>query len=207
MENMESQLIEKAKNGDSAAFEKLIQLYEKKVYNIALRMSRNHDDALDISQDVFIRVYRSLSGFKEESSFSTWLFRITTNICIDHLRKRERSQKTVSLYRTDEDGEEFELPIVDPEASPELHYDRREMTETLRSCVDELPPDQREIIVLRDINGLSYEEIAQVLDCNLGTVKSRINRARNRLQMNLLKAGNFFSGRKSNTLGKEVQTK
>lgn len=207
MEPMESQLIEQAKGGDSSAFEQIVQLYEKKVFNIALRMSRNHDDALDISQDVFIRVYRSLPGFKEESSFSTWLFRITTNICIDHLRKKERSQKTVSLYQQDEDGEEFELPMVDPAASPEQEYERRELIETFRRCVDELPPDQREIIVLRDINGMSYEEISQVLDCNLGTVKSRINRARNRLQNSLLAAGNFFSNRKSNTVGKEVQAK
>ncbi len=190
----EKRMIRDMKNGDETAFESLVYSYERKIYTMAYRSCLNEQDALDITQEVFLRVYRSIGTFKEESSFSTWIYRIANNVCIDHARRASRHH-TVSLYQETEDGER-EIDIVDDAPTPEeLQYKKEEHAEIERA-IAELSLEHREIVMLRDILGLSYDEIAEVLQLNVGTVKSRIARARANLVENLRK-GNFFDELKS----------
>jgi RNA polymerase sigma-70 factor (ECF subfamily) len=186
MDRNEKLLVSKAKAGDVAAFEQLIEAYQKKVYNLALRMTGNQEDAADLAQEAFIRVFRSISGFKEQSSFSTWIYRITTNVCLDEIRKR-KNRKVISI---DEDihmdDGEMKRQIVSDDPLPDEMAERAELRNIVNDAINSLPEDQKVVITLRDLNGLSYEEIAQVLGIPGGTVKSRINRARQALRNVLL---------------------
>ncbi len=186
MDRNEELLVSKAKAGDVAAFEQLIEAYQKKVYNLALRMTGNQEDAADLAQEAFIRVFRSISGFKEQSSFSTWIYRITTNVCLDEIRKR-KNRKVISI---DEDihmdDGEMKRQIVSDDPLPDEMAERAELRNIVNDAINSLPEDQKVVITLRDLNGLSYEEIAQVLGIPGGTVKSRINRARQALRNVLL---------------------
>lgn len=186
MDRNEKLLVSKAKAGDVAAFEQLIEAYQKKVYNLALRMTGNQEDAADLAQEAFIRVFRSISGFKEQSSFSTWIYRITTNVCLDEIRKR-KNRKVISI---DEDihmdDGEMKRQIVSDDPLPDKMAERAELRNIVNDAINSLPEDQKVVITLRDLNGLSYEEIAQVLGIPGGTVKSRINRARQALRNVLL---------------------
>lgn len=182
MSELEKLLIGKSKSGDIDAFEKLIGQYEKRAYNIALRIMGNEEDAKDMAQEALIRIYKSIKAFKEQSSFSTWLYRIVTNVCLDELRKR-KNVRTVSADGTieTEDGEMHLEVCIDSE-TPETVYEKRERKELIVNTIGELNEEHRSVIVLRDIQGFSYEEIAAMLDLSLGTVKSRINRARQALK-------------------------
>lgn len=182
MSELEKLLIGKSKSGDTDAFERLIGQYEKRAYNIALRIMGNEEDAKDMAQEALIRIYKSIKDFKEQSSFSTWLYRIVTNVCLDELRKR-KNIKTVpadGMIET-EDGEMHLEVCIDSE-TPEAVYEKRERKELIVNTIGELNEEHRSVIVLRDIQGFSYEEIAVMLDLSLGTVKSRINRARHALK-------------------------
>lgn len=172
---MNNDLVTRAQNGDTAAFEQLVCEYEKRVYNLALKMSRNPEDALDLSQDIFIRIYKSLPLFKGDSSFSTWVYSIASNACIDYTR-RERRKSRLEFLPLDE-----AIPPPDFRYQPELEYEKTALRESISRALDELSPEHREIIVLRELNGLSYDEIADTLDIEHGTVKSRISRARQKL--------------------------
>ncbi len=180
--NDEKNLIQNCKNGDVNSFEKLIESHQKKVYNIAYRMMGNNEDALDAAQEALIKVYKSLGTFREESSFSTWVYRITANVCLDQLRKRNRIN-TVSMQNTVvlDDGE-VEVQIEDNNFNPDVILEKNELRRSIVDAINHLNEDQRLVIILRDINGCSYEEIASILKCSLGTVKSRISRARNALK-------------------------
>jgi RNA polymerase sigma-70 factor (ECF subfamily) len=142
--------------------------YEKKVYSMALRMSGSAEDAFDLSQEIFLRIYRSIGLFKMESSVSTWIYRLSTNVCIDFLRRRKKRPET-ALISEQEDGE-YENEIPDTRYSPESEYDKTELREQLSKALLCLSPEHRQIVVLRDINGLSYTEIADLLGIEEGTV-------------------------------------
>ena len=192
----EEQLIRRAQQGDNGAFEELLLLHQKKVYNLCLRMSANADDALDLSQEAFLRAWRALGQYQCEASFSTWLFRLTSNICIDFLRRKKRRQET-SLTESYEDSDEgAELSVPDTQPSPEQQAMTNETRIELVRAMEQLSPEHREILQLRVIEGLAYEEIAEILDIRVGTVKSRLARARLALRK-ILKAGNYFSGASS----------
>lgn len=186
----EAAIIRAVLNGDVNAFETLVKEYEKNVYNLALRMTGNSEDAADMSQEAFIKAYNSLSSFRGDSKFSVWLYRIVSNVCLDYLRSRTR-KPTVSLSTENDDGDEVELDIADETQSPELLLDRSLTRDAVRRGLASLPPDHREILLLREIQGLSYEEIAAALDLEAGTVKSRIFRARKKLSSFLIKDGNI----------------
>lgn len=177
-------------NGDGNAFEDIVRTYEKNVYNIALRMTGDREDALDISQEAFLKAYHSLPSFRGEGKFSVWLYRIVSNTCLDFLRSRSRRSE-VSLSVEDENGETAEMEILDDTLSPERLYERKLTREALQRGLLRLPEDQRKILLLREIEGLSYEEIARVLSLESGTVKSRIFRARRRLCVFLASDGNI----------------
>ena len=186
----ESRIVQKVLKGDVNAFEKLVLAYEKNVYNIALRMTGNSEDASDMTQEAFIKAYNSLQSFRGDSKFSVWLYRIATNVCLDFLRSRSR-KPTVSLSVEDNDGDNVELEVADESQSPELLLDRQMTRESVRRGLETLTPEYRQILLLREIQGLSYDEISQALGLEVGTVKSRIFRARKKLCAFLLEDGNI----------------
>ena len=186
----EAAIVRKVLGGDANAFETLVLEYEKNVYNIALRMTGNSEDAADMTQEAFIKAYNSLQSFRGDSKFSVWLYRIVSNLCLDFLRSKKR-RPAVSLSAENEDGEEVELDIADESQSPEALLERKLTREAVRRGLDSLPEEQRQILLLREIQGFSYEEIAGALNLESGTVKSRIFRARKRLCAFLLRDGNI----------------
>lgn len=189
------QLVNKINAGDDTAFEQLVHIYEKKVYTMALRMTGNQEDACDLSQEVFLRIYRSLAQFKNESSLSTWIYRLSSNVCIDFLRRRKKHPQ-LPLVTEQEDGE-HEIEISDMRYNPESEYDKQEIRQQLAQALEYLTAEHRQIVVLRDISGLSYAEIASVLGIEEGTVKSRLFRSREQLRR-LLTQGNIFTQSASN---------
>lgn len=187
----EREIIDRVLSGDTEAFEALVLEHQNKVYSLALRMVGNEEDARDMAQEAFIRAFSSLTGFRGDSKFSVWLYRLTSNICIDFLRSRAK-KRTVSMTWTDDEGDDAgELEIPDERFSPEEQFDRTSIRESVQHGLDSLSPQYREILVLREINGLSYEEIGRVLGIEEGTVKSRIFRARKKLCDFLLREGNI----------------
>ena len=186
----EEKLIARVLAGDVNAFEPLVTENQTKVYHLALRLLGNEADAADAAQDALIRAYTSLSSFRGDSRFSVWLYRLTNNICIDYLRRQKR-QNTVSLETEDDDGETVQMDIPDDTWSPEVLAERAEDAEAVRAAMAALPSDLREILTMREIGGLSYEELADTLGLELGTVRSRLNRARKKLCAILMESGNF----------------
>lgn len=172
----ESLLIKKAKEGDEGSFEALILSCKGKAYNIALRYVKNENDALDVLQESFIKIFRNLSKFNEESKFDTWVYRIVVNTCNDFLRKNKNKYNDLSLV-LDDDEQETDIPDGSP--PPESVLLNKEHSEYILDCLDKIPIDHKEILILRDIKGFAYEEISEILECSIGTVKSRISRARN----------------------------
>ena len=192
----EEKLIARVLSGDVNAFEPLVTENQTKVYHLALRLLGNEADAADAAQDAFVRAYTSLSSFRGDSRFSVWLYRLTNNICIDYLRRQKR-QNNVSMETEDEDGESTQLDIPDETWSPETLAERAEDARAVRAAMAALPDDLREILTMREIGGLSYEELADTLGLELGTVRSRLNRARKKLCAILLESGNFSDARPS----------
>lgn len=191
MQFSDQQLVKKFKGGDVRAFEELVGRYEKRVYSLAYRFTGNHADAGDMVQEVFIRVYRALPKFREESSFSTWIYKVAANVCRDELR-RKRKRKSVSL--DDMEANQGEFVIADGTQSPEEFAERRDLQTRVQKYINQLSEEQRLILLLREMQKLSYEEIAQVLDCSLGTVKSRLSRARTALKNKMKAAGELSQG-------------
>ncbi len=188
----ENEIIRSVLRGNVNDFEKLVTAYEKNVYSLALRMVGDPEDAADMTQETFIKAYRSLSSFRGDSKFSSWLYRIASNVCLDFLRSRSRHPQ-VSLSSSDEDGRTaFELP--DMSRNPEEQLMKKLSMEAVRRGLEQLPEQQRQILVLRELGGLSYAELAQTLGLEEGTVKSRIFRARKRLCALLLRDGNISGG-------------
>ncbi|WP_458407443.1 RNA polymerase sigma factor [Anaerotignum sp.] len=183
----ERELIRKAKQGDMLAFEELILKHEKIVYNVALRMMNHSEDAKDISQEVFLKAYRSLANFDERSTFSTWLYRITHNTCIDEMRKRKGKQSYSLEEELESEDGSMQRQIADEGDTPEESLLREEQKSEILRALDTLSEEHKAAIILRDVKGLSYEEIAEILELSLGTVKSRISRARNQLKNEILK--------------------
>ena len=197
-QEQELRLVRRVQAGETEAFEDLVRAHEKTVYNLALRMTGNPQDAEDMAQEAFLKAYRSLPEFRGESKFSVWLYRIVSNVCLDHLRRQSR-RPAVSLTAEDEDGEEQQWDLPDESLSPERLLEQKLTREAVRAGLAQLPEEQREILLLREIKGLSYEEIGEILSLEPGTVKSRIFRARKRLCAFLLREGNIPDAYTSNS--------
>lgn len=178
-------LINKAKAGDETSFELLIQNCKTKAYNTALGYLKNQDDAMDALQESFIKVFRHLDKFKGDSRFDTWVYRIVVNTCNDMLKKNKNQKNNTSLYYSDEEGETI-IDIPDTSKTPSEVLDSKLTSAYIVECLYKIPHEHREIIILRDIQGFSYEEISEILGCTMGTVKSRINRARSKLKQKVL---------------------
>ena len=185
----EKALIARIVGGDQEAFANLMDAYEKPVYNLCLRMCGNQEDAKDLAQEAFLKAWRGLAFYHAESAFSTWLYRLTTNVCIDFLRRRKR-RPTVSLTVEQEGEEAAELEVADEQPQPEEQVLHKEVRSEIAGAMEHLEEDFRMILTLRVIDELSYEEIAEIMDLKIGTVKSRLARARIKLKKILLQSGN-----------------
>ena len=185
----ETVFIAEAKKGDKTAFEKLVFKYQQKVYNYALRMTGDPTLSEDICQESLIKAYCSITSFRGDSSFSTWLYRIVYNTCHDYWRK-EGVTSGMKVYSSEDNIDEIKSDLSD--TALRLFYDRlrqEEIQDWIAKLITQLSPEFRAILILRDIQGFSYQEIAEIVDASIGTVKSRLNRARNQLRAIL--SGNF----------------
>ena len=189
----EAKIIRAVIDGNTNAFEDLVLEYQKQVYHITLKMTGNEEDAFDLSQETFLKAYRSLSTFRGEAGFGSWLYRMAANLCIDFLRKKKRrgGEKIISLNEEEEEGRRpLELP--DLRYEPQSALEKKETRERVQEGLRRLPQEQRLILVMRDVEGFSYQEISDALKIELGTVKSRIYRARAHLARLLTEDGNFL---------------
>ncbi|RMG99975.1 MAG: sigma-70 family RNA polymerase sigma factor [Deltaproteobacteria bacterium] len=180
-------LVARAQQGERGAFEALFRRHQRRVFAVALGIVRNEEDALDIVQEAFIKAYRSLPRFKGESSFFTWLYRITTNLCIDHGRRNKKHRASSfeeQRTRIDEDGPAAERGAAGLRrvTSPDEAVARKEIRDAFRAALDELPEIHRSVIVLRELQGMSYAEMADALGVPKGTIMSRLHHARRKLR-------------------------
>ena len=188
----EQELVERAKKGDETAFEVLVTDNEKRIYNLCRRLTGNPEDAAELTQEAFLNAWRGLSRFQGESSFSTWLYRLASNACIAFLRKEKRRQNLSMTATQDDEEEARQVELPDERYAPERELERTEVRQAVAAGLERLTPEHRQVLVMREINGLSYAEIGAVLGLEEGTVKSRIARARNALRKVLTERGNFF---------------
>mgnify|MGYP001290367584 CR=1 FL=1 len=190
--NNEARLIKKAKAGNLEAFEQLILQYEKRIYNFCYRMTNNQEDAEDLAQEIFIKVYKNLNSFKGNSKFSTWIYRIAYNTCVDKYRKKKVTTVSLTL-NNDEEEKEIDLPSNDP--LPEERVVSREEYDVVCECISALKPEYKTVVVLRDIQNYTYDEIAEILNVPLGTVKSHISRGRAALRDALIARGVLYNSK------------
>lgn len=183
----DASLVARAKSGDLSAFDQLVLRHQQMVFAVALRMLGDYDDATDVAQDAFVRSFQSLASFRGESKFSTWLVSIVMNLCRNRRRWWARRKKVIAASIDEPietgEGETFGQQIEDPGPSPAEIAQRSERKQQLVKALQQLDEAHRTVLVLRDIEGFSYEEIAKALRCQIGTVKSRINRARAHLRL------------------------
>lgn len=185
----ERAVIRRVLEGDDQAFAQLVTAYEKQVFNLCLRMCGNREEAKDLAQEAFLKAWRGLRFYQFEAAFSAWLYRLTSNVCIDYLR-REKRRPTVSLTLEDDNQETPEMEIADSAPLPEEQVLHREREELVAWAMNQLDEEFRQVLTLRVIENLSYEEIGQIMELKEGTVKSRLARARLKLKKILWESGN-----------------
>lgn len=185
----EIKCVKKAARGDASAFESLVLHYQGQIYRLCFRMTGNSEDAQDMTQEAFLKAWKNLSTFQFDSAFSTWLYRLASNCCLDLLRSMKR-KPTVSLTAETEDEDGEIIDVADDAPSPEEKAIVSQERDDLRKALALLDDEQRQILILRVVNDLSYTEIAEVLNIKEGTVKSRLSRARDNLRKKLDEIGN-----------------
>ena len=181
--------VKQAQKGDSTAFEQLVLAHQNQIYRLCFRMVGNAEDAADMVQEAFLKAWRNLERFQGDAAFSTWLYRLASNCCLDFLRSQKR-RPTVSMTSEDEEGEEQTVEVADNSATPEETLLQKEEQREIAQAMASLDEEQRQILTLRVVNDLSYTEIAELLTIKEGTVKSRIARARENLRKKLLQTRN-----------------
>ncbi len=195
----QEKIIARARRGDADAFEQLVVAYRDQVFRLALRMCGSEADADEVAQEAFLSAWKALPNFRGESQFSTWLYQLTTHAAIDLMRREKRQIAAADIT---------EVSAADPAPSPQQQAEQSEQREIVRDAILQLAPEQREVVVLRFMEELSYEEIGAVLKLPSGTVKSRLNRAKAQLKEILLKSGNLFGAGSvihTETKGKEAR--
>lgn len=185
----EKVLVSRAKDGDREAFAEIVSLYQKAVYNSALYIAKNREDAEDIAQEVFLKLWRTLGSYREDASLKTWVARLTKNCAIDYIR--DRNKKSTSSLTDEDDGGENDVADEDISSNPEKSFEREERIKAVRKAVENLPEPIRETLILREFHDMSYAEIASALGISEGTVKSRVSRGREQVK-EFLKNGNFL---------------
>lgn len=193
MADEERRLVDAAQRGEVESFNALVRLYEGRIYNMCYRMLGDADSAADASQDAFLAAYRNIRSFRG-GSFRSWLLRIATNTCYDVLRARKRRPSISLDVDANDEDDSSPLQIADSGESPDDLVLRRELAAAIQHELAHLPDEQRLVVILSDIQGMAYEEIAEVTNANLGTVKSRLSRGRARLR-DLLKARELLPAR------------
>ncbi|MDQ3908010.1 MAG: sigma-70 family RNA polymerase sigma factor [Acidobacteriota bacterium] len=183
----DSDLVRRAMRGRGDGFEELVRRYQRPIVSYVYRMTGDYESALDLTQDVFIKVYSSLARYRSEYKFSTWIYRIAHNTAIDHLRRQTTREQ--ELRGTSAEGTEYERPVASDAPTPEQLSERAERRAEIEDVIQQLPPAYRELIVLRHAHDLSYDEIAEVTGLPLGTVKNRIFRAREAMRQPLRERG------------------
>lgn len=185
MERSDQELVRASRRGDKEAFRELVERYQRKVVAVALGMVHNREDAVEIGQETFVKAFENLDRFKGESSFYTWLYRIVVNRAID-FQRRERRHPTVGLEDWGGSGEGYEELLKEERLTDPYHQAQaREVGERVSEAINELTPDHKAVILLREVEGLSYDEISRVMQCSKGTVMSRLHYARKKLQKKL----------------------
>lgn len=186
MNIQERQWVEAAKRGDQESFACLVRAYERRVFALTSRMCKQPEDAAEAAQETFLAVWQGLPSFRGDASFSTWLYRLASNTCVDILRRESRRREAASL-----DDEETPADVPDSGPTPQEAAERQELRREIEAGLAALPPEYRQALILREIHQLSYQEIGEALGLDIGTVKSRISRGRQRLRKILLASGNF----------------
>ena len=199
-DRQEQNWIDDARRGDQEAFAQLVHLYEKRVYALTLRMCKNLADAEEAAQEAFLAAWQGLAFFRGESSFSTWLYRLASNACVDLLRREGRHRSAAGPSLNDE---EAAMDVADDAPSPHALAERAELRQQIEAGLSALPEEYRQVLILREMHQQTYDEIAEILSLDLGTVKSRINRGRKRLRKILLDSGNFSASPASKEAEKE----
>jgi len=173
-------LVLRCQEDDLDAFDEIVARYKDEIYNYIWRMISNHDDVEDLAQEVFVRAFAAIKSFRRESNLRTWLYRIATNLCVDRYRRKGlEKQSIVPLEREEsEEGQSKSIDLPDDTYDPQRIYERSELQTEIQKALMKLPEKQRAVVLLFDLEGMSYEEIARVLDCPIGTVKSRLFNAR-----------------------------
>ena len=194
----EKRLIQQAAAGDAAAFEKLVLRYQTQVYSLAYRMVGNEADAQDLAQEAFVRAWRALDSFQFSSQFSTWLYRLTSNICIDFLRSQKKRKHISLTVLQDDEQQQWDMP--DHRPLPEEQMIVTQEREALAKAIAALDPEYRQVLILRIVNDCSYQQISEIMGIREGTVKSRLSRAREQLRKKLAQSGNFSGSSSSNSV-------
>lgn len=183
MQYRDWELARRAQEGDMGAFTELVQLYKDRLFNFIFRMVHSREEAEDLLQEVFLRVYKSLATYSPQYQFSTWIYRIAQNLCIDHLRRRRLPSFSVDAPVGEDDDLVMEVP--DESMSPEALFESADLRHEVEEAIASLPPRYRSVIILRHIQGLTYEEISRITDLPVNTVKTHIFRARRILRERL----------------------
>jgi len=195
MSNNIVELIMRSQRGEVDSFGSLVNIYQSKVLGLCLKLTGNRSDAEDLAQEVFLKSFRSLKGFRLEADFGTWLHRITVNMYLNYKKKNSK----VTIFYIDDpvktDTGEINREILDESADPSQEIEEKEDRNVIKQALDSLSPEHKAVLVLREIEGYSYEEIAQITQSSLGTVKSRMNRARQALKEKILQTGMTKAGK------------
>lgn len=193
----EQELVARAKAGDQEAFEQLVLDNQNRVYSLTVRLVGDREEGADLAQEAFFKAWQGLSSFQGESSFSTWVYRLATNVCIDCLRRRKRRREVEDAVSLDDEEAGWAEP-VDWSQDPQRQLERAELSRAVSRGLEALPEHHKNVLVMRELSGLSYQEIGRALELDMGTVKSRIARARLALRKILLADGNFSAPPPSN---------
>ncbi|WP_202081283.1 RNA polymerase sigma factor SigW [Caldalkalibacillus salinus] len=185
MDRTERKLIKKASAGSRTAFRAIVERYKNKIYHLAYRMLGNHTEAEDVAQETFIRVYTKLDRYNDDHKFSTWIYRIATNLCIDHLRKRKQHVQSLDQEVAGVEGLALYSQVASTTDTPEEEVMTLELREEVQLAIDKLPPQYKTIIILRYLQDLSLQEISEVIDLPVTTIKTRIHRGREALKKQL----------------------
>ena len=182
------ELVQRTQDGDQDAYRVLVERYQGRIFAVAYGLLHNREDAREVTQEAFIKAFRNLSGFRRDSSFYTWLYRITVNLGIDFRRRAYRNRETGNLDETRLSPDVSAPTSPRPMGNPGRSLERKELRERIRAAIDQLPDEQKTVIILREVEGFSYKEIAETMDCAEGTVMSRLFYARKKLQVLLADA-------------------